>query len=151
MDQIDLSDEEIVFIWQRGIAVYLKLETEEESKKHTREQIETIVDKNIRRTLHHEPRTCETCDEVLDWIKHSTGWTLADPEAGVIDRTGETYQELYAIIHHSPQPADVDTVRELVDLLRQWLGNDLGSIKDCQCLRCRTSAALDRIDRKLPR
>lgn len=61
MDQIDLSDEEIVFLWQRGVAVYLKLETEEESKKHTREQIKTIVEKNIRRTLHHEPRTCETC------------------------------------------------------------------------------------------
>ena len=51
--------------------------------------------------------------------------------------------------HRSPQPADVETVRELVDLLRQWLGNDLGSIKDCQCLRCRTSVSLDRIAGKL--
>ena len=51
----------------------------------------------------------------------------------------------------APQPADVETVRELVDLLRQWLGDDLGSIKDCQCLRCRTSSALDRIAGRLPR
>jgi len=61
MDQIDLSDEEIVFLWQRGIAVYLKLETEEESKRHTREQIKTIIKKNMRRAFPTEPKTCETC------------------------------------------------------------------------------------------
>ena len=71
------------------------------------------------RALPPEPRTCETCDQVFDWIKKNTGWSICDPDTGDVDRNGETYRQLFDIVnrkHRSPQSADVETVRKKIEL-----------------------------------
>ena len=50
-----------------------------------------------------EPRTCETCDQVFDWIKKNTGWSICDPDTGDVDRNGETYRQLFDIVNRKPR------------------------------------------------
>ena len=42
-----ITDDDVVFLVQRGAVVALGLESEEESAKHTREQIEAIVAREL--------------------------------------------------------------------------------------------------------
>ena len=66
-----------------------------------------------------EPRTCEACDQVFDWIKKNTGWSICDPDTGDVDRNGETYRQLFDIVNRkprAPQSADVETGRKKIEL-----------------------------------
>ena len=81
--------------------------------------------------LPSEPRTCETCDQVFDWIKKNTGWSICDPDTGDVDRSGETYRELFDIVNRkprSPQSADVEMVREVINKVTLWISSII-----CQC------------------
>ena len=79
------------------------------------EQVAGMIRKDLTPESATEPRTCETCDQVFDWIKKNTGWSICDPDTGDVDRNGETYRQLFDIVNrkpHSPQSADVETVRD---------------------------------------
>ena len=81
------------------------------------EQVAGMIRKDLTTESATEPKTCETCDQVFDWIKKNTGWSICDPDTGDVDRNGETYRELFDIINRAPSPkysADVETVREYV-------------------------------------
>ena len=81
------------------------------------EQVAGMIRKDLTPESAPEPRTCETCDQVFDWIKKNTGWSICDPDTGDVDRNGETYRQLFDIVNRkprSPYSADVEMVRSKV-------------------------------------
>ena len=96
-----------------------------------------------RRTIPPDPRTCEACDQVFDWIKKNTGWSICDPDTGYVDRDGETYRQLFDIVNRkprSPQSADVETARSKIVLAIKF-----GLPIDARMALRDALAALDRI------
>ena len=111
------------------------------------EQVAGMIQKDLTADSATEPRTCETCDQVFDWIKKNTGWSICDPDTGDVDRNGETYRQLFDIVNrepHAPQPADVEKARSKIELAIKF-----GLPIDARMALREAIAALDRIAGKL--